>query len=93
MNKTELIAAIAEKAGVTKKDAEAVVSAFTDTVTEVMAAGDKITLVGFGTFEAVDVAEKTGVIRMGARKGETYTTPAHKAPKFKASSTLKNSVN
>lgn len=92
MNKTEMIKEIAERTGVSKKDAEAVVHAFTDVVTEVMAAGDKITLVGFGTFESVEVAEKTGTIMLGDRKGETYVVPQHKSPRFKASKNLKNSL-
>jgi DNA-binding protein HU-beta len=93
MNKNELMKEIAERTGVSKKDAEAVVHAFTDVVTEVMAAGDKITLVGFGTFESVEVGERTGTIQLGDRKGETYVVPQHKSPRFKASKTLKDTVN
>ena len=60
MNKTELVAAIAEKTGLTKKDAEGAVKAFTDTVAEQLKAGDKIQLVGFGTFEVAERAARTG---------------------------------
>ena len=60
MNKTELVAAIAEKAGLSKKDAEGAVKAFTDTVAEQLKAGEKIQLVGFGTFEVAERAARTG---------------------------------
>ena len=60
MNKTELVAAVAEQAGLSKKDAEAAVKAFTDVVAEALKAGDKIQLVGFGTFEVAERAERTG---------------------------------
>ena len=58
MNKTELVAAVAEQAGLSKKDAEAAVKAFTDVVAEALKAGDKIQLVGFGTFEVSDINER-----------------------------------
>ena len=61
MNKTELVAAIAEKAGISKKDADAAVAAFVATVTDAMKAGDKVALVGFGTFEARARAARTGI--------------------------------
>lgn len=93
MNKGDLIKEVAERTGVSKKDTESTINVLTDVLSEIMASGDKITLVGFGTFEAVEVAERVGTIQMGDRKGETYTTPAHKAPKFKASKTLKAIVN
>lgn len=93
MNKTELIAAVAAKANLTKAQADAAVNATLASITDAMANGDKVSLVGFGTFEVVDVKERTGTIQMGDRKGETYTTPAHKAPKFKAGAAMKNAVN
>ena len=60
MNKTELVAAVAEQAGLSKKDAEAAVKAFTDVVAEALKAGDKIQLVGFGTFEVSERAAREG---------------------------------
>lgn len=92
MTKTELIAKVATSQGYTKKDTGAVVDAVLATIVETVAAGEEVNLTGFGKFTSVDVAEKTGTIMMGERKGETYTTPAHKAPKFKFSSTFKNAV-
>jgi DNA-binding protein HU-beta len=93
MNKTELIAAVAKKADMTKTQAEAAVNATLNSIVDAMAAGEKVALVGFGTFEVADVKERTGTIQMGDRKGETYVTPAHKAPKFKAGAAMKNAVN
>ena len=93
MNKNDLVKAVASKAGVTKKDAETVVDALSAVVTEALVAGDKVALPGIGTFETVEVAERTGTIRMGARKGETYVTPAHKAPKLKMAKALKDAVH
>ena len=90
MNKKELVAAIAEKTGVSKKDAEAVLAAFTDVVTEVLKDGDKVQLVGFGTFSVAEKAERIG---RNPRTGEKKTIPASKAPKFKAGKALKDAVN
>lgn len=90
MNKTELVAAIAEKTGLTKKDAEGAVKAFTDTVAEQLKAGDKIQLVGFGTFEVAERAARTG---KNPQTGEAIKIPASKAPKFKAGKALKDTVN
>ena len=90
MNKAELIAAIAAKTGDTKKAAEASVNAFVDTVTEALKEGDKVQLVGFGSFE---------VRKRAARKGRNPQTkeeikiPASKAPVFKAGKALKDLVN
>ena len=78
MNKTELVAAIAEKAGLSKKDAEGAVKAFTDTVAEQLKAGEKIQLVGFGTFEVAERAARTG---KNPQTGEAIKIPASKAPK------------
>ena len=80
MNKTELVAAVAEQAGLSKKDAEAAVKAFTDVVAEALKAGDKIQLVGFGTFEVSERAAREG---RNPRTGETMTIAASKTPKFK----------
>ena len=90
MNKTELVAAIAEKAGISKKDAEASVQAFTDVVAEELKKGEKIQLVGFGTFEVSERAARTG---RNPQTGKEMTIPASKAPKFKAGKALKDSVN
>ena len=90
MNKTELVAAIAEKAGLSKKDAEGAVKAFTDTVAEQLKAGEKIQVVGFGTFEVAERAARTG---KNPQTGEAIKIPASKAPKFKAGKALKDMVN
>lgn len=90
MNKTELVAAVAEQAGLSKKDAEAAVKAFTDVVAEALKAGDKIQLVGFGTFEVSERAAREG---RNPQTGETMTIAACKAPKFKAGKALKDAIN
>ena len=89
MNKTELIAAVAEKTGLTKKDAERVVSATFETVTETIKAGEKVSVSGFGIFEV-----KTREARVGRnpRTKEEIKIPATKLPAFKASKTLKDAV-
>ena len=90
MNKAELVAAIAEKTELSKKDAEKALKAFTDVVSEELAKGEKIQLVGFGTFEVSERAAREG---RNPRNGETMSIPASKAPKFKAGKALKDSVN
>lgn len=90
MNKKELIAAVAEKAGVTKKDAEAVVKATLETVTAAVAAGEKVQLIGFGTFESRARAARTG---KNPRTGEAVKIKACKVPSFKAGAALKTAVN
>ena len=90
MNKTELVAAVAEQADISKKDAEKVLKAFVDVVTEEMKKGDKIQLVGFGTFEVAERAARTG---RNPQTKETIEIPASKAPKFKAGKALKDAVN
>ena len=79
MNKTELIAAVAEKAEISKKDAEKAVKAFTDAVAEELAKGGKVQLVGFGNFE---VSERPAREGRNPRTGETMTIAASKTPKF-----------
>lgn len=79
MNKTELIAAVAEKTDLSKKDADAAVSAVLGAITDALKAGDKIQLVGFGTFEVRNRAAKQG---RNPRTGETMTVPASKVPAF-----------
>ena len=89
MNKTELIAAVAEKTDLSKKDADAAVSAVLGAITDALKAGDKIQLVGFGTFEVRNRAAKQG---RNPRTGETMTVPASKDPAFKAGKALKDAV-
>lgn len=90
MNKTELIAAVAEKSGMSKKDADAAVSAVLDTIVDTVAAGDKVQLVGFGTFEPRTRSAKTG---KNPRTGEEIAIPASKIPAFKAGKAFKDIVN
>lgn len=89
MNKTELIAAVAEKSGLTKKDAEKAVAAFTDSVIAALKKGDKIQLVGFGTFEIRKRPARTGI---NPRTKETVKIAACKAPAFKAGKAFKDAV-
>ena len=81
MNKTELVAAVAAKAGISKKDADAAVAAVFASVTDALANGEKVQLIGFGTFEVRARAEKTA---RNPKTGETMTVPATKVPAFKA---------
>ncbi len=90
MNKTELVAAMAEKTELSKKDAEKALKAFTDVVAEELTKGEKIQLVGFGTFEVVDRPAREG---RNPKTGETMKIAASKAPKFKAGKALKDSIN
>ena len=90
MNKAELVAAMADKAELSKKDAEAALKAFTDVVAEELRKGEKIQLVGFGTFEVSERAARTG---RNPQTGEEMTIPASRAPKFKAGKALKDFVN
>ena len=90
MNKTELIAADAEKAGLSKKDAEKAVKAYTDVVTEELVKGGKVQLVGFGTFEVADRPSREG---RNPKSGEPMTIAASRVPKFKAGKALKDQVN
>ena len=90
MTKAEFVELIKEKGEFSSKAAaENAVKAFLDSITDVLVKGDSVTFVGFGTFSAVDVPEKSGKIP-GSDK--TYTKPAHKAPKFKAGKSLKEAV-
>ena len=90
MNKTELIAAIAGQAEVSKKDAEKVLKAFTDVVAEELKNGGKVQLVGFGTFEVSERAAREG---RNPLTGEAMQTAASKSPKFKAGKALKDMMN
>lgn len=90
MNKTELIAGMSEEAGLSKKDAEKALGAFIDTVSKALAAGDKVQLVGFGTFETTKRAAREG---RNPQTGKTVKIAASVAPKFKAGKALKDIVN
>ena len=90
MNKAELVAAMADKTGLAKKDAEAALKAFTDVVAEEMKKGEKIQLVGFGTFEVSERSARTG---RNPQTGAEMKIPASKSPKFKAGKALKDLVN
>ena len=90
MNKTELVAAVAEQADISKKDAEKVLKAFVDVVTEEMKKGEKVQLVGFGTFEVSERAAREG---RNPQTGKTMKIEACKAPKFKAGKALKDQTN
>ena len=90
MNKTELVAAMAEKSELSKKDSEKALKAFIDVVSEELQKGEKIQLVGFGTFEVSERAAREG---RNPLTGETMQIKASKAPKFKAGKALKDAVN
>ncbi len=90
MNKMDLVAAVAEKAELSKKDAEAAVKAVFDAVTEALEQGDKVQLIGFGTFEVSERAAREG---RNPRTGETMKIEASKMPRFKAGKALKDKVN
>ena len=90
MNKTELTAALAAKTGLAKKDAEKAVNAFVEVVTESLTAGEKVQVVGFGTFE---VKERPARTARNPRTGEEIQIEASKAPAFKVGQALKDAVN
>lgn len=89
MNKTELAAAVAEKAGLSKKDSEAAVAAVVDSIKEALADGDKVSLIGFGTFSVKVRAARTGINPLTK---ETIQIAETKVPAFKAGSALKEAV-
>lgn len=90
MNKAELVAAVAERTELSKKDAEKALKAFVDVVAEELKKGEKIQLVGFGTFEVSERAAREG---RNPQTGETMTIKASKTPKFKAGKALKDMMN
>ena len=90
MNRAELIVAMAKKADLTQKDAEKALKAFTEVVADELKKGEKIQLVGFGTFEVADRPARQGI---NPKTKATITIPASKAPKFKAGKALKETVN
>ena len=89
MNKTELIAAVAEKVGMSKKDADAVVNAVIDTIVEEVAKEEKVQIVGFGTFEVRSRSERQG---RDSRTNSPITIPASKVPAFKAGKAFKDAM-
>lgn len=90
MNKTELIATVAEKSGLSKKDSELAVNAVFESITESLKAGDKVSLVGFGIF---DVKERAERMCKNPRTGESVLSPAVRVPAFKAGKALKEAVS
>ena len=90
MNKTELVAAMAEQTNLSKKDAEAALKAFIDVVSEELKKGEKVQVVGFGTFEVAERAAREG---RNPQTGETMEIKASKTPKFKAGKALKDMMN
>lgn len=90
MNKTELIAAMAEQAELSKKDAEKALKAFVDIIGEELTKGEKVQLVGFGTFEVSERPEREG---RNPQTGEAMKIAAYKSPKFKAGKALKDMMN
>ena len=90
MNKTELVSKLSEKSGLSKKDSESILNAFTEVVEETLLAGDKLQLIGFGTFELRERAPRKG---RSPRTGETIDIPGSKLPVFKAGKALKDAVN
>ncbi|MDH3809027.1 MAG: HU family DNA-binding protein [Desulfuromonadales bacterium] len=90
MTKADLVNSIAEKAGLSKAEAEKALKAFTDAVTDALKAGEKVSLVGFGTFSVGDRAARTG---QNPQTGAKIEIPAAKVPKFKAGKALKDSIN
>ncbi len=90
MNKTELVAAISEKSGLTKKDSEKALVAFVDSVQDALKGGDKVQLVGFGTFEVKQRAARTGI---NPQTKKPVKIKASKAPAFKAGKAFKDALN
>ena len=90
MNKTQFVDAVAQKAGMSKREAEAAVNAMTAVVADALKAGDKVQLIGFGTFEVKARAARNG---RNPKTGETITIAASKAPTFSAGKALKDAVN
>jgi len=90
LNKSELIAAVAKEAGVSKAEAEKIVNATISSISKALAKGEKITLIGFGTF---DVAKRKATTGRNPRTGEPIKIPARNVPKFSAGSKLKEAVN
>ena len=93
MNKSELVTGISTKAGITKKDAELALKAFIETVQDAIKEGEKVQLIGFGTFEQKDIAERETYSKIGDPTSPKVTSPASKGVKFKAGSVFKDVIN
>ena len=89
MNKSSLIAAVAQKAGLSKKDADIAVNAVLDVIADTLKEGDKVQIIGFGSFEVKERPERLG---KNPQTGEVITIPASKAPAFKAGKALKDYI-
>lgn len=89
MNKNDLVATVAERAGITKKDSERAVTAFIETVQDVLSQGDKVALIGFGTFEVRARGPRVG---RNPQTGQNITIPATRVPAFKAGKALKDAI-
>ena len=92
VNKDELIAMLAEETELTKKNAGVFLEGFKNVISDFLVEGRKVSIQGFGTFESVDVKESTKIYQLGEHKGEEYTIPAHRKPKFRPSKALKDMV-
>ena len=90
MNKTDLVNAVAEKAGLSKKDSEKAINAVVDSIIDALKSGDKVQLIGFGSFEVKSRAERTG---RNPRTKETIKIPAAKLPQFKAGKAFKDAIS
>lgn len=90
MTKVELVASVADKASITKKDAEKALTAVIESITEALASGDKVQLIGFGTFEVRERAARKG---HNPKTGKEIQIPASKAPAFKSGKALKDAVS
>lgn len=90
MTKTELIAAISERTALPKSNVKAMVDAFSDAVAEALSEGDKVSIIGFGTFKVSERSERKA---RNPKTGEIITIPAHKVPAFTAGNSLKEAVN
>jgi nucleoid DNA-binding protein len=92
MNRNELASKISEVVGGTKKDAELYLSAIVDVITDELVNKGEVNISNFGKFSTTEVGEKSGTIRLGERKGESYTTPKHNKPVFKFGKNVKGLV-
>lgn len=92
MNYNEIITEVATRNEVTKKDTKAIIDSFVEVITETLTKGEDVKVSGIGTFKIIDVAERTGTIMMGDRKGEKYVSPAHKDVKVKVTKALRDTV-
>ena len=90
MNKSELVAAVSARSGLSKSDASRAIAAFESAVCDALVSGDTVNITGFGTFKSVEVAERTG---RNPKTGEQMTIAAHRSVKFKAGKTLKDAVH